>query len=116
MLERQPPDAILVFGDPVFMNGRTRLAEWEKAARRPALYPFSEHVHAGGLISYGPSFRGAYRHVAVYVSKLLKGANPADLPVEQPTKFDLVINLNTARALGFAVPPSLLASADEVIE
>jgi putative ABC transport system substrate-binding protein len=115
-LKRQPPDAIWVFGDPLFMNGRTRLAEWEKAARRPALYVFREHVQAGGLMSYGPSLPGAYRQVAAYVDKILKGAKPADLPVEQPTKFELVINLGTAKALGLTVPPTLLASADEVIE
>jgi putative ABC transport system substrate-binding protein len=115
-LKRQPPDAIWVFGDPLFMSGRRRLAEWERAAQRPALYVFREHVKAGGLMSYGPSILGAYQQVATYVDKILKGAKPADLPVEQPTKFDLVINLSSAKALGLTVPPTLLASADEVIE
>jgi len=84
--------------------------------RLPIVCAFREHAEAGGLISYGADLRENFRQVAVYVDKIFKGAKPADLPIEQPTKFQLVINLKAARALGLAVPPSLLARADEVIE
>jgi putative ABC transport system substrate-binding protein len=85
-------------------------------ARLPAIYNAKEHVEAGGLMSYGPNFRELYRRAAEFVDKILRGAKPADIPVEQPTKFDLAINLTTAKALGITVPPTLLARADEVIE
>jgi putative ABC transport system substrate-binding protein len=109
-------DAVLVVSDPLFYLHRTRLAELAVKARLPGIYPEQEYVEAGGLMAYGASFRYNFRRAAVYVDKILKGAKPADLPVEQPSKFELVINLKTAKALGLTIPPSLLGRADEVIQ
>jgi putative tryptophan/tyrosine transport system substrate-binding protein len=107
--------ALLVVADSIFILHRTRLADLAAKSRLPAMYGFREHVEAGGLMSYGPSLRDLHWRSAAYVDKILKGAKPADLPVEQPTKFELVINLKTAKALGLTMPPSLLGRADEVI-
>jgi putative tryptophan/tyrosine transport system substrate-binding protein len=115
-LVRERADALIVTADGIFTNGRERLIGLAMGHRIPTIYQWREFVAAGGLISYGASLADASRQVGTYVGRILKGAKPSDLPVMQPTKFDLVINLNTARALGLTVPPSLLARADEVIE
>jgi putative ABC transport system substrate-binding protein len=108
--------ALLVLADTLFFEHRRRLAELAATSRLPTMYNFRPHVEAGGLISYAASPPDGWRRGATYVDKILKGAKPADLPVEQPTKFDLVINLKTAQALGITMPPSLLLLADEVIQ
>ena len=108
--------ALLVLSDAIFSSHRTRLADLAARSRLPAAYGVRESVEAGGLMSYGPSFLDLFRRSAAYVDKILKGAKPADLPVEQPTKFELVINLKAAKALGLEVPPLLIAQADELIE
>jgi putative tryptophan/tyrosine transport system substrate-binding protein len=109
-------DALYVVADPLVNTNRARIHTLAMGARLPAIYNAKEHVEAGGLMSYGPNFPELYRRAAEYVDKILRGAKPADIPVEQPTKFDLVVNLTTAKALGLQVPPTLLARADEVIE
>jgi putative ABC transport system substrate-binding protein len=105
-------DALAVLSDPM----RPAILELARRANLPTIYQLTEFVRAGGLISYGPSFPQLFRRVAVYVDKILKGATPAELPVEQPTNFELAINLKTATALDLDIPPTLLARADEVIE
>jgi putative tryptophan/tyrosine transport system substrate-binding protein len=109
-------DALYVQGDLLTIANRIAINTWALGVRLPTTYAFREDVEAGGLMSYGASLPDLYRRAADYVDKILRGAKPADLPVEQPTKFDLIINLTTARALGIEVPPTLLARADEVIE
>jgi putative ABC transport system substrate-binding protein len=109
-------DALYVCTDPLLTSNRIRINTLALGARLPTMHAFREHVEAGGLISYGPNAPVLFRRAAEYVDKVLRGTKPGDIPIEQPTKFDLVINLTTARALGLTVPPSLLARADEVIE
>jgi ABC-type uncharacterized transport system substrate-binding protein len=109
-------DALYVAPDPLVIANRIRINTFALAARLPTMYGFREYVEAAGLMAYGANFPDLFRRAAEYVDKILRGAKPADLPVEQPTKFDLVINLITAKALGLEVPPTLLARADEVIE
>jgi len=108
-------DAVIVLADPL-TPVTVRIPEFATKARLPAIYQTTRFVKVGGLLGYGPNIPELYRRAAVYVDKIIKGANPADLPVEQPTKFDLVVNLITAKDLGLEVPPTLLARADEVIE
>jgi putative tryptophan/tyrosine transport system substrate-binding protein len=113
---RESATAIVILADPIFMDLRQSIAEFAIQNRLPTVFARRENVEAGGLISYGPSLRAQWLQIGNFIDKILKGAKPSDLPVEQPTKFELVINLKTAKALGLEVPPTLLARADEVIE
>ena len=113
---RERPEALLILADRVFLHNRTRMMDFATQQRLPNVNAYRELVEAGGLMSFGPSYEDMHRRAAIYVDKILKGAKPGDLPVEQPTKFTLVLSLNAAKALGLDVPPTLLARADEVIE
>jgi putative ABC transport system substrate-binding protein len=117
-MTRERAGALLVLLDPTLAARlqRARIAELAARSRLPAMYALRLHVDAGGLMAYGADIFDLYRRCAIYVDKILKGAKPGDLPVEQPTKFELVINLKTAKALGLTIPPSLLQRADQVIE
>ena len=108
--------AMVVLSTPMFSSERRRLADLAVKQRLPTVFPFRSYVEAGGLMSYGLNVADLFRRAATYVDKILKGAKPDDLPVEQPTKFELVINLRTAKALGLTIPPALLQRADQVIE
>jgi putative tryptophan/tyrosine transport system substrate-binding protein len=109
-------DALYLVGDPLVSANSIRINTWAHAARLPTIFGTRDYVDTGGLMSYGPNFPDLYRRAAEYVDKILRGAKPGDLPVEQPTKFDLVINLTTAKALDVTIPESFLLRADEVIE
>jgi putative ABC transport system substrate-binding protein len=109
-------EALYVVADPLITSNRLRINILALGARLPTMHSFREHVEAGGLMSYGPNFPDLFRRAADFVDKILRGMKPGDIPVEQPTKFDFVINLTTAKALGLEIPPTLLARADEVIE
>jgi len=109
-------DALYVCADPLVVTHKVRINTLALAARLPTMHSLREHVETGGLMSYGPNFPDLFRRAADYVDKILRGAKPSDLPVEQPTKFDFVVNVTTAKALGLTIPPTLLARADEVIE
>src|SRR5215467_6754028 len=115
-MARERVGALFVVTDPTYIAHRSRLVDLATRNRLPSMFTQRADVEAGGLMSYGPSFAAMYRRAAYSVDKILKGAKPADLPIEQPTKFELVINLKTAKALGLTIPPSLLARADQVIE
>jgi putative tryptophan/tyrosine transport system substrate-binding protein len=109
-------EGVIVAGSPVFFALQPRIAQWAGAARMPAISPWRELAVAGGLLSYGTSVNAMFRRAAVLVDRILKGENPATLPVERPTTFELMINIKTAKALGLTLPPTLLARANEVIE
>jgi putative tryptophan/tyrosine transport system substrate-binding protein len=113
---KERAEAVVVFGDPLAFLHRRVISELAARYRLPAISPFREFADAGGLLSYGPDLTDYWRRAAIYVDKILKGAKPGALPVEQPTKFELIINLKTAKALGLTIPPSLLQRADQVIE
>jgi putative ABC transport system substrate-binding protein len=115
-IRKSRPDALFTVADPLTYADRTRILEFAAKSRLPASYEWKEFVDLGGLMAYGVNLPDLYRHAAIYVDKILKGAKPADLPVEQATEFELVINLKAAKALGLTIPPSLLARADQVIE
>ena len=110
------PNAMLVGPDTLFFHQRDQILEFARTARLPAMYPFGDFVDAGGLVSYSVSSKEVYRTAGHYIDRIQKGANPADLPVEEPREFELVINLKTAKALGLKIPPSILFRADRVIE
>jgi putative tryptophan/tyrosine transport system substrate-binding protein len=115
-VERARPHALLVLADPVTLGQRRALAEFAAARRLPAMYELAVFVDAGGLIAYGPNVRDLYRRAAVMVDKIFRGARPADIPVEEPTTFDLTVNARAARALGLALPKSVLARVTRIVE
>ena len=115
-MTRARVDALTVVSTPMFSSERRRLVDLAAKRRLPTVFPFKSYVEAGGLMSYGPNLDHLFWRAATYVDRILKGTKPGDLPVEQPTKFELVINLKTAKALGLTIPQSVLARADQVIE
>ncbi len=115
-IARSKAGALNVLSDSFMSNNRTLITGLALKSRLPSMYPGDVYVQAGGLMSYGPSNADSYRRAATYVDKILKGAKPADLPVEQPTKFELVINLKVAKQIGLRIPPNVLARADKVIK
>jgi putative tryptophan/tyrosine transport system substrate-binding protein len=115
-LNKQRPDGLYVAGGRLISDNQKRIVGFASRRRLPAVYPYREAVDAGGLIYYGADLAESYRRVAYYVDKILKGAKPADLPVEQPTKFEFIINLKTAKQIGVTIPPTVLARADRVIK
>ena len=116
MCAQERVGAFLAVGSPLVVGQRVPLAALALKHRLPGMFPFKENVVAGGLMSYGADPNYLYRRAAAYIDKILKGAKPADLPVEQASKYELVINLKTAKALGLDLPPTLLARADEIVE
>jgi putative ABC transport system substrate-binding protein len=113
---RERPGALLVLADRLFLHHRARIMDFAAQHRLPGVHAYRELDEVGGLMSFGPSYAGMHKRAASYVDKILKGAKPADLPVEQPATFELVINLKTAKALGLSIPQSVLVRADKVIE
>jgi putative ABC transport system substrate-binding protein len=115
-LNKERPDGLYVTSSPLFVTNRKRIVGFALKSRLPSVYSNREAVNAGGLMYYGGDLAESYRRIAYYVDKILKGAKPADLPVEQPTKFELVINLKTAKQIGLTIPQSMLYRADKVIK
>jgi putative ABC transport system substrate-binding protein len=115
-IDKEQARAVIVTPDPLFGTQRNRIREFVTRRHLPAIFPYKEFVDAGGLMSYGPSFSDSYRRAAAYVDKILKGVKPADLPVEQPMKFEFVVNLQAAKQIGITIPPSVLYRADRVIK
>ena len=115
-IRKERPDALLILADRVFLHNRQCMMDFTEEQNLPNVNAYKELVEAGGLMSYGPSYEDMHKRAAIYVDKILKGATPANLPIEQPTKFTLIINLTAAKALGVTVPPTLLPLADKVIE
>jgi putative ABC transport system substrate-binding protein len=115
-ITRERPGGLVVYVTPITQSYRARLVEFTAKQRLPAIYSAREFVDDGGLMSYGPNHRELFRRAATFIHKILRGARPADLPIEQPTRFELIMNLKTAKALGLTIPPSLLVRADQVIE
>lgn len=115
-MERERPDALVLLADPLTLSQRLRIVEFAAEERLPAIYEVSQFVEAGGLMSYGPNVDELVRRAAIYVDKILKGAKPANLPIEQPAKFELVIDLKAAKGLGITMPQSILLQMDRVIE
>jgi putative ABC transport system substrate-binding protein len=113
---KERPEGLLILADRIFLHNRQRMMDFATQQRLPSVNAYHELVEAGGLMSYGPSYEDMHRRAAIYVDKILKGVRPAELPIEQPTKFTLIVNLKAAKALGLEVPPTLVARADEVIE
>src|SRR6266545_3764972 len=116
VISKWRPDGLYVLGSPLMFNNRKRIVGFALKSRLPSVYSDREAIEAGGLMYYGADLADIYRRVATYVDKILKGAKPADLPVEQPTKFELVINLKTAKQIGLTISPNVLARADKVIK
>jgi putative ABC transport system substrate-binding protein len=115
-MTKERAGGVIVLSSSMFYDKRTRIAELAAQSRLPAIYTVKEYAEAGGFMAYGVNLAESFRRAATYVDRILKGAKPADLPVEQPTKFELIINLKAAKALGIALPASLLSQADELIE
>jgi len=115
-LDKQRPDGLWVHEGRLMSDNQKPIAGFALKSRLPSVFPYSEGVDAGGLVYYGADLADSYRRVAAYVDKILKGTKPADLPVEQPTKFELMINLKTAKQIGLTIPPNVLARADKVIK
>ena len=115
-IRKERPDALLILADRVFLHNRQRMMDFTEEQRLPNVSAYKEVVEAGGLMSYGPSYEDMHKRAAIYVNKILKGAKPGNLPIEQPTKFTLVVNLKAAKALGISMPPAVLSRADDVIE
>jgi putative ABC transport system substrate-binding protein len=113
---RERPGALLVLADRIFLHNRAGIVDFEAKHRLPGVYAYRELVEAGGLMSFGPSYAGMHRRAAYYVDKILKGAKPSDLPVEQPATFELIINLKAAKTLGLTIPPTVLQRADQILQ